>query len=255
MRIRLIPVTAVGGLLLLLLPAESRGYTIVFRDDSTLITLERYQTVGTQAWVTLPSGTQTEFPLTEINLEKTEEINRIGVRRGLVIDRPDTKVLVPPRRSTTETIADLVRLHRLLGIGSRNKTPPAEMQRTHAGNLDLFAVDRNTLSTHGFAEALKTNLESLGTIRLRVLDGTTESRLLLDFTTSANKEVFQAIGASARALIETRAQGHDLEALELIMSTPTRIRAAQFVLTPHSAQALVDESITVAEYFVRNVQF
>lgn len=255
MRILLIPVVAVASVLLFLLPAESRGYTIVFRDDSTLVTLERYQTVGTKAWVTLPSGTQTEFPLTEINFEKTEEINRIGVRRGLVIDRADIRVLVAPRLSTTETIADLVRLHRLVAIGSRSNAPALEMRRTYAGNLDLFSVDRITPSTRGSAEAVKANMEDLAQIRLRVIDGTTESRLLLDFTTSANREVFQAIIASARALLETRAQGHDLEALELIMSTSTRIRAAQFLLTSRSAQALVDEAITVAEFFVQNVQF
>ena len=254
MRIRLIPIAAVASLVLFLLPAKSRAYTIVFHDDSTLVTLERYQTVGSKAWVTLPSGTQTEFSLSEINFEKTEEINRIGVRRGLVIDQPDIKVLVAPR-SSAMTFADLVRSHRLVAIGSRNKAPAPEMRRTYAGNIDLFAVDRITVSIRDSAEAVKANMEDLGAIRLRVVDGTTESRLLLDFTTNGNREVFQAIVASARALVETRNQGHDLEALELIMSTSTRIRAGQFLLAPYAAQALVDEATGVAEFFVRNVQF
>lgn len=77
----------------------------------------------------------------------------------------------------------------------------------------------------------------------------------MDFTTDSNSEVFQAIAASAGGLLETRKQGHDLEALELIMSTATRIRAAQFLLTPATAQALVDKTLTLAEFFVQNVQF
>lgn len=113
MLIRLMPATALASALLFLLPGTSAAYTIVFRDDSTLVTLEKYQTVGGKAFVTLPSGTQTEFPLAEINLEKTNEINRIGVRRGLVIDRPDIKILVSSKQASVMTMAELVRSHRL----------------------------------------------------------------------------------------------------------------------------------------------
>lgn len=255
MSLRPISAAALTSAMLLTLPATSAAYTIVFLDDSTLVTLEKYQTVGNKAFVTLPSGTQTEFPLVEINLEKTREINRIGVRRGLLIDRRDTKILVSATRANVTTMADLVREHRFGTLRSNNNEAAARMRLTHAGNLDLFAVDHTKSSRRGSADALRANMKDLDMIRFRVADGTTESRLLLDFTTNTNSEVYRAITASAEALLATREQDHDLKALELIMATSTRLRAAQFVLTASSARALVDQKISPGDFFVQNVQF
>ena len=44
-------------------------------------------------------------------------------------------------------------------------------------------------------------------------------------------------------------------ALEVVMKTPARERAGQFVLTPETATALVAKKVDAPAFFVANVQF
>ena len=72
---------------LALLTASAGAYTIVFKDGSSLITLEKYRIEGDLALATLPSGTPTSFPAAEIDVERTEQINKMGVERGVLLPR------------------------------------------------------------------------------------------------------------------------------------------------------------------------
>ena len=246
---------AVITILGLLLPAAGSAYTIVFRDESTLVALRKYEIRDGQALVTLPSGTQTTFPLGEIDVDKTEKINQLGVKRGILLNRPDTQVLRRANQQESQTIADLVRLHQLAKPVSLGQKDISEIRRTQAGNLDLFTLGRNIPSSENEAAVVREHLEEIGLRLFRIFAGTRESRLLLDFTTNTDTEVFAALLASAAALSETRQLYPSLEALELIMSTSSRTRAAQFVLRPPAAEMLIQGVVSPADFFLQNVQF
>ena len=142
---------ALCGAALLPVPSAS-AYTIVFKDGSSLVTLDKYRIEGEQALVTLPSGTPTSFPASEIDVETTEELNRMGVQRGILLKGPQSR---QQRRESgrSDTIADLVRG----GYGDLRlpeRTEKRQIRKTSAGNLDLFTLERNDPSSPTAAAAV-----------------------------------------------------------------------------------------------------
>ena len=230
--------------------APTLAYTIVFKDESTLVTLQKYTIEGDQAVVILPSGTKISFPAQEIDTEKTEELNRLGVSRGIILDGR------PPPGSTTgtrNTMADLVKG----GYGALQlpTEPIAAVSKTRAGNLDLFTLRRTEPPRPEIAAAVKEALAQKGQRDSDLFAGTRESHLLVETVTDNEVEVFAVLSASAAALLAARIEQPDLEALELLMANSDRIRAAQFLLTPQGARQLVDGEVSPADFFLLNVQF
>ena len=236
----------------LLAPSLALAYTIVFKDESTLIALEKYTIEGDQAIVTLTNGTKTSFPAAEIDVAKTEELNRLGVSRGIVLDGSPSSAATGS--ATTDTIADLVKS----GYGAvrlPEEPEAAKVSRTRAGNLDLFTLRRSDPPNPAIAADVRAALAAEGQESSALFAGTRQSRLLVETIAENETQVFAALNASAAALLSARQKHPDLEALELVMATSERSRAAQFLLTPDSAQRLVDMEVSSAEYFLLNVQF
>jgi hypothetical protein len=51
------------------------------------------------------------------------------------------------------------------------------------------------------------------------------------------------------------ARPDQVEALELVMTTPDRERAGQFVVTPETAAQLMTKEVDIATFFLAHVQF
>ena len=68
--------------------------------------------------------------------------------------------------------------------------------------------------------------------------------------------VFQAIGASAQALLglEEKQVG-SIEAIELFLATDHRQRAGQFLITPERAHELVSKELDLTQFYVKYVEF
>ena len=239
----------------LLLAASSFAYTIVFRDGSVLVALDKWELLDDLALVTLPSGTQTTFSASEIDLERTDELNRLGVTRGIIVERPSTRILSTPPRDREQTLADLAKRYRLIDLGSSRLDSPMQVRRTLAGNPDLFTLVRLKASESEAAAAIQSRLRQLGVSVRRIMSGTSADRLLLDITADSATDVFSALAACSQALLATREEHADLFALELILSSQSRSRAAQFLLTRQGADALHSGAISPADFFVQNVQF
>ncbi len=242
------------GLLGLLCASFASAYSIVFTDDSVLVVLGKYKVIGDKALVTLPSGTQTTFDLREIDVKRTDEVNRMGVTRGVVVDRGETTVLVPSADTSSQSVADLARRFPLVDFGQR-QSERTDIRRTFAGNLDLFSLERKAPTAEGALATMRRHLEQHAVRVFAIIEGTNSNRLLLDLTTNSSVEVFKALAACAEALSATRSEHPNLEAVEIIMSTTERSRAGQFLLIPDAAEALRAEQLSPAEFFVENVQF
>ena len=217
------------------------------------MTLDKYRIEGDWAIATLPSGTPTSFPASEIDVEATDELNKLGVHRGILLKGPDRTERNELRRRS-DTVADLA-----LGGYTDLQLPDREQKRpigkTAAGNLDLFTLDRVDPSDAEVASAVRSALRAQGQTDTLLFAGSQETRLLLDVTTDNELEVLRALSASAAALLAARSDHPGLEALEVIMSTEQRLRAAQFLLTPEGALSLVENRVTPEVFFLLNVQF
>ena len=233
------------------LPAGA--YTIVFKDGSSIVTLDRYTIEGDFAHATLPSGTRTTFPAAEIDVETTDQINRLGIQRGVVLKGSDPWTEPETDTVRRDTVADLARSgYTDLSLPDRSQT--RQIRRTPAGNPDLFTLERRPSADEEATAALEEAFARTAGAP-KVFAGTQEGRFLIELTTDQENEVFEALQASAKALLEVRRDLPRIAALELLMATGERIRAAQFLLGPEAARQLVDGAVEPAEFFLLNVQF
>jgi hypothetical protein len=246
--------TAVLVLALLLLATASWGYILVFKDGEKLVIEGRYRVIGDKVAVTLQSGAETEFPLSDIDLEKTEEMNKSARGSAVVLDgRQEEGYTGPPPE---KTLADIMRERKAAPREpSRPEVEtPRTVRRTPAGNVDLFALARRPLAAEQM-QRIDAVLRRSGVRNAEAFQGTSSKRLLIDVMTAGRGEVFAALESCAAALVELRAEMPEIEALELAMATSSRSRAGQFVLDVEDAERLTSGSVTPAQHFVAEVLF
>jgi hypothetical protein len=94
-----------------------------------------------------------------------------------------------------------------------------------------------------------------GVEEVEVYQGTQDERPMVEVTTNSEAAVFRALVVSAKALLRIRDRHPKVSAMELLLTTPSRERAGQFVLTPQMAAEVVSRNIEVSSFFLNNVQF
>jgi hypothetical protein len=73
-------------------------------------------------------------------------------------------------------------------------------------------------------------------------------------TANSEQAVFNTLSASARAIVEAAEQGR-ASSVEIVLTTASGEPAGTFEMTPAQAKLLVDRSMTVQDYFIKNVIF
>lgn len=243
------------GLALLLAATASWGYILVFKDGETLVIEGPYRMAGDKVAVTLPSGAETEFPVADVDLEKTNEMNKVARGAAVVLDRRQEEGTAPPEE---RSLADLMRDRRPAQhapAAAAEPEAPRTLRRTPAGNVDFFSIPKRPLARREQIERINGVLRLKGLRSAEIYQGTSSKRVLIDVVTATRGEVFAALEGTAAALLEVRLEMPEIEAFELAMATSSRSRAGQFVLTPEDAQRLVSGSVTPAEHFVAHVLF
>ena len=120
------------------------------------------------------------------NIEKTDEINRLGVNRGLVIEGRPQERRSPTRRANTST-ADLIRTGGGLQLPEEREHP---IPKTKAGNLDLFTLQRTQPSRTELAAALEKAYGALNAHGFQLWAGTRDEYLLVEKTTENDDYYF-----------------------------------------------------------------
>jgi hypothetical protein len=91
---------------------------------------------------------------------------------------------------------------------------------------------------------------------VEIYQGTQSGRPLAEITTSSEGSVFKALSVGANAVLHIRDRfPQTVSGLELVMVTPARERAGQFVLTPEMAEDLVAKRVNLVAFYLENVQF
>lgn len=241
------------------------GYTIHLRDGSHLVAKEKYTIKGNRALITLLNGTQTFIPANQIDVRRTEEANRDGYGSAVVIPGAPQDVTPPPANPRKErSLADLINTRsagpRDLPENRRESpaagTPAGRLTRTKAGYDDLMTFPRKPYRQAEIAAALQQFFRGQGLEEVELHEGTQASRPFIEVSTNSEGSVFKALGTAANALLHIRETYPDkVSAIELLMTTPSRERAGQFVITPAQAEELAAKKVDVTAFFVQNVQF
>ncbi len=237
------------------LSAPAFSYVVYLKDGSRLTADGPPVVEGSEAIITLQSGTRTSIAASEIDFEKTRQANKENYGSAVVIGSDGETIEGRPPAATEsrrERVSDLI------NRGAVSRRERTQARREHSvdptdlrnwqrvpfrDNLDLVAEIQGVFHGQGF--------ESVGIYR-----GTGPGRLLVELTTNSESAVFHGLKVAAGAL--SRAQGlhpQDLEALELVLATSDRERAGEFILTAEGAEALLAEGAEVSAFYVKNVRF
>lgn len=249
--------------LFLAAPLRATGYTVVFTDGKAVVIKEKYKVQNGRAIFVQLNGTQTWVPANTIDVAKTEAANRDGYGIAVVLPGAPQDVGPPPAQIPRDrTIGDLIATR---GAGPRDIVPNKRikaapttggMVKTKAGYIDLGALPRRPYSHPDITAEMQQFFHSQGIEEVEIYEGTQADRPLVEISTNSEGSVFKALTTSANALLHVREslQGR-VSAFDLLLMTPSRERAGQFVLTPELAADLVAKKVEVAAFFLRNVQF
>ena len=246
---------------LLALPLEA--YTIYLKDGSTLVAKEKYRVEDGKALIVLQNGTQTFIDAAEIDVEKTERINKSNYGTAFFIDEEGKVIEAPVTPTERQTLADIASsTDPTPNTRSRATRPEAieatgtDYPRTDAGFVDLTVIPRTPYRDMDISVEIARFLRSLAVSDFKVFQGTAPKRIFLEMTANSEATVFRNVEAAADTLVHLRNQYPDqVEELEVLLITSNRDRAGQFLIDPELAALLGNKSTDTAAFFIANVQF
>jgi hypothetical protein len=239
------------------------GYTIILKDGSNIVAKEKYTIQNGKAIIILLNGTQTFMRADQIDIPRTDAANRFGLGTSVLIPgSPQDIGTVPAQPRRDETLADLIHQKaagpRDVPGNKREKDQPAggRLLKTKAGYNDLSTLTRKPYAHPDLTAQLQQFFHTQGLEGIEIYEGTQADRPLIEISTNSEGSVFKALGIAANALLQVReSTPNRVAAFEVLLNTPARERAGQFVLTPEMATELVSKKMDVTAFFVRNVQF
>jgi hypothetical protein len=258
---------AIPLMLALAVALPAAAYVVVLKDGSQIMAEKEYRVENGKAIIELPNGTVTFIEASEIDQEATEKANAEGYGQALVIERGKVRERTeadsqPTDAQKRKSLADLVEQggSERLRLEPRRREEPdvsaAPLEKTPAGFVDLQSVPRRPFRDVELASEMQRFFRGQGIDNVELYQGTEPSRPFAEITTNSEASVFRSLEIAAESLLATRESYPErLTALELLLATPDRERAGQFVLTPELARDLVSEGTEIAEFFVENVQF
>ena len=254
----------VSVLALLLVAAPVWSYTIILKDGTEIVAKDKYRLVGEKAYLVLPNGVETFINAKEIDVKATEAANDVemGTARVLIDERVD-KGRIPQKQAPAqdkETLGDLLGRRegglKLPEVRKRGVMAHEDIPLTEAGFPDLMRLKRVPYQDGDVMTELMRYLQGQGVEGLRIYQGTTPARPFIEAVAGSEAIVFKVLKDTANALVQVHDRFPDrVEAVELLMTTQSQLRAAQFEITPDLAAALVSEKIDPPSFFYRHVQF
>jgi hypothetical protein len=239
------------------------AYTIFLKDGSSLVAKQKYTVENGRAIITLLNGTETFVPLEKIDIPRTDAANRGGYGTGVVIPGSPQDVGPPPAQAQRDqTLGDLINKKvagpREVPTTKRDKDAAAggRLVKTKAGYNDLSALARRPYAHADITAALQQFFHGQGLDEVEIFEGTAGDHPLIEVSTNSEGSVFKALNSAAAGLLQIRDSfPNRVAAFEVLLTTPARERAGQFVLTPEMATELVAKKVEVAAFYVKNVQF
>ncbi len=260
----LVRTALLAALAALILAGPAAAYVIVLKSGDQMVVAKEYKIENGKAIIELPNGVVTSMDPNEIDVEATRKANEAGYGKALVIDGGDARARTNADNEQPEegkSLADLaasrggkVRLEPYRREQPAN--PATKTVKTPAGFIDLQSLPRRPFRDVELAGEMQRFFRGQGIDNVELYQGTESSRPFAEITTNSEASVFRALQIAAEALLAVEQDHPDkVSALELLLATPERERAGQFVLTRDLAQDLVGDHVEVAQFFVQHVQF
>ena len=251
------PLAALVALAVLAGPAVAQTqkvlYKVFLKDGSFVVAREKPVLAGRNYKYQDKLGTWQIVPASEVDMERSEKENTLGVGDAYVLGDPQGPTKVSePAQVKKPSLSEYIRSTKKAEIGAPAAEAPAEAPAaTQArGASAPVGATIDAQVNEAFMRALAT--AGLGNARLAAAPG---GVLRVQAITDTPEAVFAALGGTAKGFKEARAAGRPVEKVELYLAMTTGGAAGKFILTPEDADSLVNGRISAGKFFVANVIF
>ena len=235
--------------------AAATGYVIFTKDGSRIEALEKPTVSGKNLRFLSKLGASQLIALDMVDKERTEKANMDGLGGAYVLDTPDQKTILPPV-DKTPSLSQYIKEHKKNELGAATEAgrpaespqggPVVKFSKAEPSEVPLtLDPQTNDVFMRAFDQA------SLRGARLSPIP----SGVRVQAVTETEQQIFWALGAVAKGLKESRAYGRPVDKVDLWMVTASGDPAGHFTMSAEDADALLNNRITPAKYFVANVIF
>jgi len=230
------------GLSAILLP-----YVIYLKDGSTYQAKEKYRIDKGMAIITLTNGTVISVDARLIDVPKTDQVNKSGMDADIILDTGGTaNQTSSPKPTSLGQIAKgagALSSPTSLGAGNVKSAGPGKSKETE-------------FSDESVRRAFAKIFENVNLFEYKIVQGSSASTVRINMTTDNEKDVFNALTASARVMNELKDLNKTgVTALELYLSTTSGAAAGRFSFGLDAAKTLAEGGIPVEQFFIEQVLF
>ncbi len=236
------------GLLILgaltLAASVASAYNIKLKDGSIIFARSKYEVKGNKAIITLPNGTVTQIDLETIDVPGTEQYNKENPGNVIALAPGEEKEVKVPMLKPPPTVSlqDVIRRRKMsLGVTSPKAAAGAETGASETS----WQVPEPAVEL-----AFRKVLDGAAITQYRLTSY--RGKLRLAATTNSEEAVFNMLSASARALADLQEKGKPT-VVEIVLTTSTGEPAGSFEMNSENARQIINGTVSVADYFVRNV--
>jgi len=239
-------------LLVAVVVVAAEGYVVILKNGQKIRCREPLKIEGTNAIITLVTGTLASYPVDLVNLVETERYNQQGFGSALLIEElsmTGTPVPTPtPRQSLGQ--------HASIGAGAAGPELGTTVEPTP---VPTPGIKLQSIPYHDsrIDRAFSKVFDEKNLYIYRTSQGTQPEYFFVQTMTDSEREVFSALKVVAEAFVLIHGLHEELapSAVELEMVQTSGKPAGTFRLTPALAQQIVDGETPIQKIYMQNVIF
>ncbi|MEE4272605.1 MAG: hypothetical protein V2I67_13075 [Thermoanaerobaculales bacterium] len=232
--------------------ASAAGYVVILKNGHKIRCREPMQIEGDIALITLVTGTVSSYPVDQIDLIETERYNQQGLGSAVEIE----ELVVRDQRLATPTPRQS--LGSYVSINAMEKNP--ELATTLAPTpTPTPGIRLQTYPYHDerVTRAFEKVFADEKLYLYHTSGGTHPKYFFVQAVTDTEQQVFHALESVCRAFFLIRQADPEIapEVVELQMVQTSRKAAGTFRITPEAAEELLNGTVSVQNFYIRNVIF
>ena len=236
----------VAAAFILLVCGQAFAYVIVLKDGTRYNAKAKWTLQKGKAVITLESGQTMTLNPNDIDVPKTEEVNKLGLGNVSVIgqeQRPETQ-----QQKQATNLGQIVRERRgAIGPSGATATSPESAPNTPPAPL-ADQLDARLKDT--FERAY----ENVGIFEHKLTG--VNNNIRVELTVDTEDKVFNAVSATAFLIVRNAGiDGLKIDQVDLIMKTTMGGAAGRFQMNRPDAEAINNKQISLPDFFVRKVLY
>jgi hypothetical protein len=241
-------------LAVLVATAGAEGYVVILKNGHKIRCKAPMTIQGSNAIITLSTGTLTSYPLELVDLVETERYNQLGLGDAVMIEELTVEGEIAATPTPPKSLAQYTELKVRGGESGPSLGSTAEPTPTPTPGIKLQTTKYHE---ERIDQAFSRIFDEKELFIYRTSQGTKPEYFFVQTTTDSEREVFKALEvvAQAYAIICQADRKLAPEAVELQMLATSGKPAGTFRLTPELAVELASGKTPTQTFYIKHVIF